>query len=453
MFQLNNPYNQKEIATFKAHTEAELTIFLKEAETAVHLHKQLTDDEKRKILLEIANQLENNKQHLAHSITQEIGKPISQSIAEVAKCAWLCKHYADIDYAILHPQHLTTDANESYKILEPLGVLLGIMPWNYPLWQVFRFLIPAIVVGNAVLLKHAPNTFLSAQNIENLLQKTSLTKGFFKSLFIDVKATAQLIKHPSIKAVTLTGSTKAGAEVAKIAGAEIKKTVLELGGNNALLVMKDAPIAKTVDTCVQARFQNTGQSCIAGKRLYVHEAIYKEFLTELKAKVKQLKVGNPEEDATYIGVLARKDLAKNLNKQLEKSIEMGAQLVLGGSSKGTYFEPTLVENCHMEMPVFNEETFGPLLGIAKFKEIEEAIDEVNKSEYGLGVSIFTENVQALKKYIPKFNEGAVFVNELVKSDPRLPFGGVKKSGYGRELSTEALVEFANIKTVYINTNK
>jgi len=401
-------------------------------------------------MLKLADELRNNKKDYATAITKEMGKPITQAIAEIEKCAWVCEYYAENAKNQLEKEIIETDAKESYVRYDPLGVILAVMPWNYPFWQVFRFIAPALMAGNVGLLKHASNVMRCAENIEQAILNAGFPEGCFQNLIIGSKKVEQIIRDKRVKAVTLTGSKPAGSSVASIAGEEIKKSVLELGGSNALVVFEDANITETVKTCVQARFQNTGQSCIAGKRLIVQESIYEEFLEEFITQVRELKSGDPMDEETYIGVLAREDLAIDLEEQLEKSKKQGAKVVLGGKRNKTYFEPTIVINVNKKMTIFKEETFGPLMAVTRFNSDMEAIDLVNRSAFGLGVSIFTEDYERAKALIPQFEDGAVFVNELVKSDPRLPFGGTKESGYGRELSSHGIKEFLNRKTVYIN---
>ena len=327
------------------------------------------------------------------------------------------------------------------------------MPWNYPFWQVFRFAAPALMAGNIGVLKHASNVMQSAENIQKVFERAGFPKGCFQNLPISSSKVEGILRDKRVKAATLTGSKPAGSSVASIAGEEIKKTVLELGGSNALVVFKDANLAESVKTCVQARFQNTGQSCIAGKRLILHEDIADEFLESFSQQVRELKCGDPLDKNTFIGVLAREDLAEDLEKQVIDSVKKGAKILLGGKRDGTYFEPTIVSNVTKEMPIFKEETFGPAISVTTFKEDQEAVDLVNYSDFGLGVSIFTEDAKNAEKLIPLFEDGAVFVNELVKSDPRLPFGGTKISGYGRELSEHGIQEFVNRKTVYFHSFK
>jgi succinate-semialdehyde dehydrogenase/glutarate-semialdehyde dehydrogenase len=444
-----NPYNNKRLETFELLSNSEIERVLQSSQKSYLSWKKTTLSERKTYLSAVANDLRENKKAYANTITSEMGKPMAQAIAEVEKCAWVCDYYAQSAAEHLAPETVATDASKSYITYEPLGVLLAVMPWNYPFWQVFRFAAPALMAGNVVLLKHASNVFGSALLIEKVFERAGLPSGVFKTLLIETKQVKSIIENPIVKAVTLTGSEAAGSAVASTAGAQIKKTVLELGGSNALIVFEDADVDKTIDICVQARFQNTGQSCIAGKRLLIAASIAEEFLEKLVAKVKKLKSGDPADSDVYIGVMAREDLAEELEKQLKDSLKQGAKLLLGGKRKGTYFEPTVVIDVTQDMVIFKEETFGPLLAVSTFTTEEEALQLSNNSPFGLGVSLFSNDIERMESYVPRLEEGAVFINSLVKSDPRLPFGGIKSSGYGRELSKEGIREFVNVKTVFI----
>lgn len=444
-----NPYTGEELAKFNELTKSEVNKKLKIADKTFENWRHTSFEERSSLMLNLAGVLKKNKKEYAKTITLEMGKPISQSIAEVEKCIWVCEYYAKNAEKQLQKQIIGTDAKKAYVRFDPLGPILAIMPWNYPFWQVFRFAAPALMAGNVGVLKHAGNVVQSAENIQAAFLEAGFPEGCFQNLIMNHKKTEYAIRHKHIKAVSLTGSEFAGKTVASIAGSEIKKSVLELGGSNALVVFEDADIEKTVKTCVQSRFQNTGQSCIAGKRLLVHESIFEEFLEKFITATRELKSGDPMKEDTFIGVMARKDLAKKLEEQLKASKEMGARVVLGGKRRKAYFEPTVVINVKKRMPIFNEETFGPLMAAMPFKTDLEAVDLVNKSNFGLGVSLFTRDMERAKAMIPIFDDGAVFVNELVKSDPRLPFGGTKISGYGRELSEYGIKEFVNKKTVFI----
>lgn len=444
-----NPYSGKEIEKFKTQTKEQVAELLNNCNERFQSWKNTSFEERKSLMLNAAQVLKDNKRQYAKKITEEIGKPITQAIAEIEKCAWVCEFYAENAKSQLENEIIETDAYKSYTSFEPLGVVLAIMPWNYPFWQVFRFAAPALMAGNIPILKHASNVFGSAKNIEEVFKEAGFPQNCFKSLIIKSDMVEDILENDIVKAVTLTGSGPAGSAVASLAGKNIKKSVLELGGNNALIALEDCDMEKTIETCLQARFQNTGQSCIAGKRLLVHEAIADEFTDKLTKKIAELKSGDPMDEATYIGTMARQDLAEELEAQVKKSVEMGAKLKLGGKRSKAYFEPTLVLDVTPDMPMFKEETFGPALSITTFSNIEEAIQLSNNSKFGLGVSIFTEDIDTAEKLVPRFNEGAVFINEMVKSDPRLAFGGVKESGYGRELSRHGILEFVNRKTVYI----
>ena len=402
-------------------------------------------------LPQLAKLLLENKEEYANCITTEMHKPISQAIAEVEKCALLCNYYYENAETFLATKHIKTEASESFVTYEPLGVILGVMPWNFPFWQVFRFAVPTLIAGNTVLVKHASNVPKSAQLIQEIFEQAGFPKGCYQDLPIPSSKVANIIANPIIKAVSLTGSEQAGIAVATEAGKHLKKCVLELGGSNAFVILEDANLEKAVATAVNARMQNAGQSCIAAKRFLVHENITEEFVAKFKVAIQNLKTGNPLDKETQIGSLARVDLAEELEVQVQKSIQMGAKLIAGGNRKDAFYEPTILANITTEMPVFKEETFGPVAVIITFKTLEEAIELSNQSEFGLGVSIFTQDIDFIKTKISAFNDGAVFMNEMVKSDPRLPFGGIKKSGYGRELAEDGIKEFVNVKTVVINT--
>ncbi|MFY8069308.1 MAG: NAD-dependent succinate-semialdehyde dehydrogenase [Flavobacterium sp.] len=398
----------------------------------------------------LSSLLIEHKEEYASIITSEMHKPITQALAEVEKCALLCKYYYENAETFLATKSIKTDASESYVVYEPLGVILGIMPWNFPFWQVFRFAVPTLIAGNTVVVKHASNVPKCGELIESIFNAAGFPKGCYQNLPIPSNKVSNIIANPTIKAVSLTGSEQAGVAVATEAGKHLKKCVLELGGNNAFIVLEDAVLEKAVAIAVNARMQNAGQSCIAAKRFLVHETILDAFIEKFKIAIQNLKTGNPLDRDTQIGSLARVDLAEELEQQVQKSIQMGAQLITGGKRYEAFFEPTILTDVTPIMPVFKEETFGPVAVITTFKTIDEAIELSNQSEFGLGVSLFTQDVDFIKTKISAFNEGAVFINEMVKSDPRLPFGGIKKSGYGRELAEEGLKEFVNVKTVVIN---
>ncbi len=445
-----NPYSGEDIQTYKNYTKKQLAEIIDQADKRFYSWRETSFSHRKKLMLAAAAELKKNKREYAETMTAEMGKPISQAIAEVEKCAWVCEYYAENAEKFLQKEIIETDADKSFVSCEPMGVVLAVMPWNYPYWQVFRFAAPALMAGNIGILKHASNVFGCALDIEKVFKRAGFPEYCFTALLVGSEMVEGILENEKVKAATLTGSGPAGSSVAAIAGKNIKKTVLELGGSNALIVMKDCDMEKTLDICVNARFQNTGQSCIAGKRLLIDESISEKFIEKLVAKVRALKSGDPTDEETFIGTMARRDLAEELEKQVNASIRAGAKLEIGGKCHKAYFEPTVLTNVTKEMSVFKEETFGPVLSVTTFKTLEEAIALSNNSKYGLGVSVFTRNTDEIERLIVQFDEGAVFINELVKSDPRLPFGGIKQSGYGRELSSNGIMEFVNSKTVYIN---
>ncbi len=444
-----NPYTGETLKEHREFSSEDISNALEKADSQFKEWKGTSFSHRSKLMLKAAEELKKNKQEYAETITREMGKPITQSIAEVEKCAWVCEYYAERAEKQLAAEEIHTDAKESYVNYSPLGVVLAIMPWNYPFWQVFRFAAPALMAGNVGVLKHASNTMMCGEKIEQVFLRAGFPEGCFQNLLIGSKKVEEVLVDERVKAVTLTGSGGAGGAVASTAGKHIKKSVLELGGSNALVVFEDADLKEALETAVQARFQNTGQSCIAGKRLLLHKNIAGEFTSRFVEKVKALKAGDPMEEETYIGVQAREDLAKDVEKQVNESVKMGAKILTGGERKKAFFAPTVLDKVTTEMPMFNEETFGPAIGITTFETEEEALKLINKTQFGLGVSLFTQDHERVKRLIPQIEDGAVFVNELVKSDPRLPFGGTKKSGYGRELSQFGIREFVNIQTVYI----
>lgn len=445
----SNPYNQKELKTYNYHTDNELKIILDNAQNTFENWKTKEIKERTKLLQNLANLLEDKKETYAKLMTEEMGKPISQSIAEIEKCVWLCDFYITNAEDFLADSIIETDAKESFISYDPLGVVLAVMPWNYPFWQVMRFAVPSLTAGNVGLLKHASNVTSTALAIQDLFEEAGYPKGCFQTLLVNHDQIEDIIENDIVKAVTLTGSEPAGKSIAAVAGKNLKKTVLELGGNNACVVFDDANLDKHIDTMVKARMQNTGQSCIAAKRFIVSEKIYDQFLSRFKDEVSKLNSGNPEDSDTFIGVMAREDLAEELEQQVNKSIDLGAKITLGNKRNKAYYEPTIITDVTEDMPVFKEETFGPVAAVIKAKDNEHAIKLAANSRFGLGTMIFTENTDNIYNYIGDIPDGALFINDMVKSDPRLPFGGTKASGYGRELSKEGILEFVNKKTVYI----
>lgn len=444
-----NPFNNEPIKEYKIHTSEQLAQILDNSKNAFGKWRQTSIKERCRLLINIAQILEDDKEDLAKLISLEMGKPISQSISEVEKCITLCDFYATNAEDFLADELIDTDASESFISYDPLGTILAIMPWNYPFWQALRFAIPTLTAGNTAILKHASNVTGCALAIEKLFEKAGYPQGCFSTIIANHDAIEKLIANDIIKAVTLTGSEEAGKTIAAIAGKHLKKMVLELGGNNACIILDDADLDKYMDTIVNARMQNAGQSCIAAKRFIVTEPIYDEFLKQLKDKVANLKYGDPMNEQTTIGTLARADLGEILKKQIDGSVALGATVISGNKQDKAYFEPTILTDITTDMPVFKEETFGPVAPIMKVKNTEEAFKMASETRFGLGTMVFTQSIETAQNFIDTIEDGAYFVNELVKSDARLPFGGTKASGYGRELSKEGIHEFVNRKTVFI----
>ena len=448
MFYSTNPYTEQRIMEYEYETTQSLKTKLNLCSDAFIVWDLLSVEERAIQIKNIGKTLNKYKSIAAETMTKEMGKPITESMAEVEKCITLCDYYATEGVKLLANKKGST-LQDSYVTYAPIGVILGIMPWNFPFWQVFRFAIPTLLAGNTVVVKHALNVPESALLIEKIINEALSLDNVYVNIFTTNRVTEMVITNSIIKGVSLTGSTKAGKSVAQVAGKVLKPAVLELGGSNALIVFEDADIEKTAIACVKARFQNNGQSCIAGKRLLVHETIQSQFMQSLLEKVTALKVGDPMEPETQISVLAKREFVMTLEQQLDGSIDQGAIMLVGGANKSYAFEPTVVSNVTPDMPLFNEETFGPVLAVTSFKNEAEAIQLANATKFGLGVSLFSQDIEKMKSLIPKFNDGAVFINSFVKSIPQLPFGGSKNSGLGRELAEEGLKAFVNIKTVVI----
>lgn len=444
-----NPFNSKILSNYQYFNTIQVSGMLGISQTNFTEWKNTNVKERVNFIKTLGFVLTKRQHLLAEMCTLEMGKPIKQAIAEVRKCGLLCDYYATHTEEFLSSKQIKSDAGESFVSYEPLGVILGVMPWNFPYWQVFRFAVPAILAGNTVVVKHASNVSGCAQLLEDIFIEAGFPKGIYQNLLISSSQVEDVINNPVIKAVSLTGSEKAGAAVASAAAKQIKKAVLELGGSNAFIVCEDANFDDAVSVAVNARMQNAGQSCIAAKRFFVHESLFEDFVKAYTIKVEALKMGDPMLDTTDMGPLARIDLAEDIEKQVNRSVAMGAKVVTGGKRNGAFYEPTVLIDVTTDMPVFNEEVFGPAVPIMPFGTFEEAVSLSNKTSFGLGVTIFTQDIDGIKSKIHLFEEGAVFINAMVKSDPALPFGGVKRSGYGRELAKNGLKEFVNVKTVYI----
>ncbi len=445
-----NPYNQEVVGEFKKHSDPEIEEMLQKSQRVFENWRHSEFSERSELLQAVSKTLKGETDRWAEDITLEMGKPITEARAEVEKCAWVCEFYADKAEEFLSDEMVETDAEKSWIQYQPLGSVLAIMPWNYPLWQVFRFAAPAIMAGNVGILKHASNVSQCALNIQQIFLQSGGADGLFQTVLADVEQVEKIINNDVIKAVTLTGSERAGSSVASTAGKVIKKTVLELGGSNAFIVLPDADLDAVVSVGVKARFQNTGQSCIAAKRFILHREIADDFLEKYKQQVSELNSGDPLKEETEIGPMAREDLAKEIEQQVDKSVELGAEILIGGKRDKAYYSPTILTGVIPGMPAFDEELFGPVASVTVANTDEQALDLANNSSFGLGATVCTTDMKRAQKFINGIEDGAVFINALVKSDPRLPFGGTKRSGYGRELSYHGIKEFVNTKTVFIN---
>lgn len=448
-FSTINPWNLQPIETFNNHTDDEANSIIEAVDSTYHQWKKTSFEERASLLIKVGEVLLKNKQTYADHITEEMGKPISESLAEIEKCAWVCKFYAENAAKFLTPKIVGTDASKSFVRYEPLGVIYAIMPWNFPFWQVLRFAAPTLMAGNTALLKHAPNVTRCAMDIEDAFKEAGYQENAFRTLVLTNDQASAVIKHPKVRAVSLTGSERAGEAVASTAGSVLKPSLLELGGSNAVIVLKDADIDAAVDTGFRARFLNSGQSCIAGKRFLIADEIHDEYVEKFLKRVESLIFNDPTDATTKIGPLARVDLAEEIEKQVNASLKKGAVLKTGGKRAGAKYDATVLTNVTPGMAAFDEELFGPVAPFIRIKDFDEAIKLSNQSSFGLGVTICTGKVDAALERVHEFEEGAVFINELVKSDPRLPFGGIKRSGFGRELGIEGILEFVNAKSVYV----
>ena len=447
-----NPSTNELIRDYPEHTSSEVKEIINDVQTEWLAWRETSFEHRSKLFKQTARLLRERKEDYARLMTAEMGKIIRESMAEIEKCANACDFYSDHAAEFLKDEIIPTDASLSLVTYQPLGIIFAVMPWNFPFWQVFRFAVPSIMAGNAAVLKHASNVPGCALAIEEIFRDAGFPENLFRTLMLPSREVASVIGNHDIAAITLTGSEAAGSEVAAAAGKLIKKTVLELGGSDAFVILKDADIEKAVKTAITARMINQGQSCIAAKRFIVVENRKKDFEIRVKIALDALRIGDPLDPQTDVGPLARFDILQDLDKQVQKSVAAGARILLGGKpgdQPGCYYLPTILTDVKPGMSVYHEETFGPVLSIISVENEEEAIKVANDSDFGLGGSVWTEDLERGEFVARKIQAGAVFVNGLVKSDPRLPFGGIKKSGYGRELGEAGIREFVNTKTIWI----
>ena len=448
-----NPVNGKVLKKYHAHTAKQVEQKIAQTHKAWLKWRNSSHEERSRLLTSMAAVLHTRKSEFAILMAHEMGKPVNQGVAEIEKCADVCEYYAANASTYLSDQIIETDASKSFVTFQPIGVVLAIMPWNFPFWQVFRFLAPALAAGNCGVLKHASNVPGCAQAIEEVVHQAGFPDYVFQSLMVNNTMVENIIGNPLIQAVTLTGSTNAGKVVAQKAGSLIKKTVLELGGSDAYVILSDADLEQAAEVCVNSRIINSGQSCIAAKRFIVVRSVEKEFTQLFLSKIKAKKLGDPLDVNTAIGPQARMDLRNQLHEQVKLSIKKGAKCILGGSSpkgKNAFYPATILTKVKPCMPAYDEELFGPVASIITAKDEADAIKKANDSTFGLGAAVFTKDKKKGERIAAtQLQAGSCFVNSLVKSDPRLPFGGIKQSGYGRELGMFGIHEFVNIKTVFV----
>ena len=447
-----NPTTGEVLETFEPYSEQQVNQALDQARQAFLHWRTLSFAERGKYLHSVASHLRDRKTELARIAVLEMGKSITEAEAEVEKCAWNCDFFAENAESFLRDEKVASNASESYVAFRPLGVVLAIMPWNFPYWQVFRFAAPTLMAGNTSVLKHASNVSRVALEIERIFQEAGLPQGVLRTVLVPGSETGRLIEDSRIAAVTLTGSEAAGVEVAATSGHVLKKTVLELGGSDPFIVLEDADLDEAAQVAVTARFQNNGQSCIAAKRFIVVDSVAEAFEQKFVANTARLKVGDPLEYDTRIGPLARKDLQETLDQQVQQSIQQGAKVLIGGKAregKGNFYEPTILTNVTPQMSVFTDETFGPVAAVIRARDTEHALELANDSKFGLSSNLWTRNIEQARELTARIEAGGVFINGMTASDPRLPFGGVKRSGYGRELSSFGIREFVNVQTVWI----
>ena len=447
-----NPTTGKQTKVFTPHDEKEIEARLRRAEEAFQHHRSSPFAQRAQIMMAAASLLDAERERFSRIITEEMGKLVRASSEEVEKCARGCRFYAENAERFLEDEVAQTQAGSSFVRYQPMGIVLAIMPWNFPFWQVFRFAAPALMAGNVGLLKHAANVPQCALAIEEIFERAGFEKGVFQVLLIEAEQTESVIKDRRVKAVTLTGSDRAGSAVASLAGRELKKSVLELGGSDPFIVTPSADFTAAVATAIKARTINSGQSCIAAKRFLIADSIYDKFLEEFVDGMRRLKIGDPFDEATELGPLATEQIRAGVHDQVQKSIGAGARLLTGGNridGPGFFYEPTVLADIPKKSPAYREEVFGPVASVFRVRNNEEAIAIANDTPFGLGASVWTNDPQEQQLFVAELDVGMVFINGMVASDPRLPFGGVKRSGFGRELSAVGIREFMNLKTVSV----
>ena len=448
-----NPATGNTLQSFVEMTEDEVNAIIESVHGAFNGWRKTSFSFRAERMKEVAHLLRARKEEFGTLMTEEMGKPYKQSIAEAEKCAWVCEYYADNAEKFLANKDIATEASDSFVSYQPIGIVLAVMPWNFPFWQVFRFAAPALMAGNVGILKHASNVQVCAQAIEDIFTAADFPDNLFKNLVIGSDKVENVIKNPLVKAVTLTGSTPAGKAVASLAGSMLKKTVLELGGSDPYVILEDADLDQAVNACITGRMLNTGQSCIAAKRFIVVEPCRPEFTDKLAKKIKNMNMGDPLDLTIDIGPMVNISARDKLHQQVIASLDKGAVLVTGGiipEPPGSFYPPTLLVDVTPGMPAFDDELFGPVAVIITAKDEQQALELANQTKFGLGAAVFTADVKKGKKIAVEVLEaGSCFVNDFVKSDPRLPFGGIKESGYGRELSEFGIHEFVNIKSVVV----
>jgi succinate-semialdehyde dehydrogenase/glutarate-semialdehyde dehydrogenase len=449
-FQSINPYNNGLINAFEVFNDAKINQLLAHSESAYQHWKQKSFQTRSDLFHNLANVLRNNKEKYAKNISLEMGKVFTEAKAEIEKCAVCCTYYAENGEKFLQDEIHASDADQSFVVFDPIGAVFAVMPWNFPFWQVIRFAAPTLMAGNVCLLKHAKNVTQCALHLQEAFLEAGFPEYVFQSLIVDASQAEKIIQHAIVQGVTVTGSEAAGSAVATLAGKHIKKTVMELGGADAFIVLEDADIATAAKVATQSRMQNAGQSCIAAKRFIVVDKVKNDFLAAFTTEVEKITQGDPFHELTMMGPVSSVKAAEELEQQQKDSIRKGAEVISGAKRSGANYQPTILANVKQGMPAYDEELFGPVASVISVADADAAIAIANNHRYGLASTLFTKDLDKAYHLARKIEAGAVFINALVKSDPRLPFGGIKKSGYGRELSYYGMREFMNIKTISIN---